>query len=118
MKNETSNWREEKAELERKLIDAKQTVMKYEGALSPHERTITDSDYHQAKRDVISIYTAIQNGDHEAGKPSDPYKGMTVDQLREIYEEKKSEYTGTAGSVRQAAELMRIDTLIQQSEGD
>ncbi|CDQ39067.1 hypothetical protein [Virgibacillus salexigens] len=115
MTSENPNWLNERAELERNLIDAKQTVMKYEGALSPYERTVSDSEYRQARSDVMSYYTQIQNGDHESGKPSDPYGGMTVSQLKELYTEKSEAYEGGAGSGRQAAELMRIDTLIQQA---
>ncbi|WMW48978.1 hypothetical protein RFN66_08585 [Bacillus paralicheniformis] len=110
-----SGWKEERAELERQLINAKQTVIKYEGTLKP-SRTVTESEYREAKRVVVDLASQISNGDYEAGRPSDPYEGMTAQELRSLYEEKKANYRGYAGSGREAAELMRIDTRIQALE--
>ncbi|ALC81547.1 hypothetical protein [Bacillus gobiensis] len=109
------DWLEERKELERQLIDAKQVVMRYEGALKLY-RSVTDSEYQQALKDVYTLYTAIHNGNHDAGKPADPYEGMSVSELRSIYDEKAAEYKGGAGSTRQAAELLSIDTRIQALE--
>lgn len=112
-----SEWKEKRAELERQLINAKQTVIKYEGTLKPF-RTITESEYRDAKRAVIDLASQISNGDYEAGRPSDPYEGMTAQELRSLYEEKKANYRGYAGSGREAGELMRIDTRIQALESE
>lgn len=106
------NWLKERAEFERQLINAKQTVMKYEGTLKPY-RTVTDSEYEQAKKDVIVLATRISNGNHEAGKPENPLDSMSLRELRDLYEEKKSEYRGGAGSARQASYLLTIDSRIQ-----
>ncbi|WP_253907707.1 hypothetical protein [Bacillus sp. WMMC1349] len=92
-------------------------MIKYEGTLKPF-RTITESEYKEAKRAVVSLYTEIANGDYEAGRPSDPYEGMTVQELRNLYEEKKTNYKGYAGSGREAAELTKIDTRIQALENE
>ncbi|WP_339216721.1 hypothetical protein [Ornithinibacillus sp. FSL M8-0202] len=109
-------WLTKRAELERELLKAKQTVIEYEGASSPHTRTVTDSDYRQAKRDVITLYTEIQNGDHEASRPADKFAGLSADELRKLREEKAEAYRGGAGSTRDAAEILRIDTLLQAME--
>ncbi|MFC7801619.1 hypothetical protein ACFTRE_22855 [Bacillus subtilis] len=112
-----NEWKAKRSELEQQLIDAKQTVIKYEGTLKPF-RTITESEYRDAKRAVIDLATQISDGDYEAGRPSDPYEGMTAQELRSLYEQKKADYRGFAGSGQEAAELMRIDTRIQALESE
>ncbi|API93492.1 MULTISPECIES: hypothetical protein [unclassified Virgibacillus] len=114
MTNE-NNWAEKRKELERQLIDAKQKVMHYDRNLRPY-RTVTESEYREAKRDLICLATEIRNGDHEVTKPADPYEGMSVAQLKQLFDDKKAEYKGGAGSSRQAAELLTINTRIQALE--
>lgn len=114
MTNE-NNWAEKRKELERNLLDAKQKVMHYDSTFRPY-RKVTDSEYREAKRDLICLATEIRNGDHEATKPADPYEGMSVVQLKQLYDDKKAEYKGGAGSGRQAAELITINTRIQALE--
>ena len=109
------NWQETRAALERKLLDAKTTVREYEATI-PRLRTITESEYLQAKRDMTDAATAIYEGDYQASKPADPLDGMTLEQLKDLYEQEKQNYTGYAGSARQAAKLMKIQTRIQKLE--
>lgn len=109
------NWEETRAALERKLLDAKKIVLEYEHTLKPF-RNVTDAEYRQAKRDMTDAATAIYNGDYEATKPADPLDGMSLAQLKNLYEQEKQNYTGYAGSARQAAKLMKIQTRIQKLE--
>lgn len=60
-----NEWKAKRSELEQQLIDAKQTVIKYEGTLKPF-RTITESEYRDARRAVIDLTTQISDGDYEA----------------------------------------------------
>lgn len=121
------NWAETRAALERKLLDAKQTVVDYENTF-PRQRTITESEYRQAKRDMIDAATAISYGDYEANKPADPFDGMTLEQLKALYEQQKAAIVGDGktwgddGFVvqrpdhREIAKLMKIQTRIQKGE--
>ena len=110
-----NDWLEKRKELERELLESMQKVRHYNRTLRPY-RTVTDSDYKQAKKDVIRLATEINNGDREATKPADPYEGMSVAQLKQLFDDKKAEYKGGAGSSRQAAELLTINTRIQALE--
>ncbi|XRL89923.1 hypothetical protein P5658_26565 [Bacillus subtilis] len=58
-----NEWKAKRSELEQQLIDAKQTVIKYEGTLKPF-RTITESEYRDARRAVIDLATQISDGDY------------------------------------------------------
>lgn len=109
------NWAETRAALERKLLDAKTTVSEYEATI-PRLRTITDAEYLQAKRDMTDAATAIYEGDYQASKPADPLDGMTLEQLKDLYEQEKAKYIGERGTgdARQGAKLLRIKTRIDQ----
>lgn len=113
------NWQETRAALERKLLDAKTTVRGYEATL-PRLRTITESEYMQAKRDMIDAATAIYEGDYQASKPADPLAGKSIAELEELYEQEKAKYIGDptvkrgTGDARQGAKLLRIQTRIDQ----
>ena len=121
------NWQETRAALERKLLDAKKIVLEYEHTLKPF-RNITDAEYRQAKRDMADAATAISYGDYEANKPADPLDGMTLEQLKALYEQQKAAIVGDGktwgddGFVvqrpdhREIAKLMKIQTRIQKLE--
>ena len=78
---EKTEWVEKRAKLEREKLDAREIVFKYEDA-SPRRRTVTDSEYREAKTKMWQAATAISEGDHEAHKPVNPLDYMTTDQLK------------------------------------
>lgn len=47
---------------------------------------------------------------------NEQYEGMSLEELRDLYNEKKSAYRGFAGSGRQLTEITRIGALIQALE--
>lgn len=121
------NWEETRAALERKLLDAKKIVLEYEHTLKPF-RDITDAEYRQAKRDMTDAATAIYDGDYEAKKPADPFDGMTLEQLKDLYEQQKAAIVGDGKTwgddgfvvqrpdARAVSELLKIQTRIQKLE--
>lgn len=116
------NWAETRAALERKLLDAKKIVLEYEHTLKPF-RNITDAEYRQAKRDMTDAATAISYGDYEANKPADPLDGMTLEQLKDLYEQQKAAIVGDGKTwgvqrpdARAVSELLKIQTRIQKLE--
>lgn len=109
------NWEKKKAELEKEVLESQQTIRKYERTLRPY-REITDSEYKQAKKRLIEAATEIRQGDYEANKPMDPLADMSIEQLKELHEKEKGNYKGGAGSSRQGAKLLRIQTKIQALE--
>ena len=121
------NWAETRAALERKLLDAKKIVLEHEHTLKPF-RDITDAEYRQAKRDMTDAATAIYNGDYEADKPADPLDGMTLEQLKDLYEQQKAAIVGDGKTwgddgfvvqrpdARAVSELMKIQTRVQKGE--
>lgn len=125
-----SNWAEKRAELERKVLEARRTILDYEKTPRLY-RTITDSEYTQAKRDLIEYPTAIHDGDYEANKPADPLAEMNLAQLKELYEQERSAHVGDGktwgdegfvarpvADTRKLANLTRIQTLIQKLESE
>lgn len=121
------NWAETRAALERKLLDAKKIVLEYERTLKPF-RSITDAEYRQAKRDMTDAATAISYGDYAANKPADPLDGMTLEQLKDLYEQQKAAIVGDGKTwgddgfvvqrpdARAVSELMKIQTRVQKGE--
>lgn len=111
------DWEKKRAELEREVLELKRLITRYEGTLRPH-REVTESEYKSAKRRLIEAATALQQGDYEAKKPTDPLVDMSLAQLKEFYKKEKENYKGGAGSSRQCAKLLRIQTKIQQKENE
>lgn len=107
------NWEKKKAELEKEVLESQQTIRKYERVLRPC-REVTDSEYRQAKKRLIEAATEIH--DYEENKAVDPLANMTISQLKELYDREKENYKGGAGSSRQGAKLLRIQTKIQALE--
>ncbi|MFS0559608.1 hypothetical protein AB1K91_02605 [Terribacillus sp. 179-K 1B1 HS] len=62
-------WIKERAELEKQLEEAKQTVLRYQRT-SGAKRTVTESEYQRAFSNVLVLSTKIANGNHEAGRPA------------------------------------------------
>lgn len=102
-----SNWQEDRAELEKELLEAKATAVHYESTLKPF-RTVTDSEYREAKEKLWKTSNAIVEGDTLANAPEDPYAGLSKDELQNLYDEEVESYSGGAGSARQVAKIMAI----------
>lgn len=83
-------WAEEKAELEREMIQAKSIVRRYEGTLKPY-RDITDTDYREAKAKMWQIASALSEGNYLANKPENPLDDMSKEQLQAEYDRLKAE---------------------------
>lgn len=117
MSNQNKQWLEKRAKLERQLVDAKQTVLKYEETLRPY-RTVTDSEYSAAKKAITRLYTEIHDGDYEAGKPVNPLETMSLTELQALYEKEKKMYLETdSRDVKTLTRLSSIDTQIQKLQG-
>ncbi|MED5098664.1 hypothetical protein P9858_00840 [Niallia circulans] len=125
-----SNWAEKRAELERKVLEARKTILDYEKTPRLY-RTITDSEYTQAKRDLIEYSTAIHDGNYEANKPADPLAEMNLAQLKELYEQERSAHVGDektwgddgfvarpVADTQKLTNLLRIQTRIQKLESE
>ena len=114
---------EQRAILERQLQDAKQKVISYETTLKPF-RTVTDSEYQEAKKAVTQLSTEIHNRDYEAKRPVNPLDGMSIQELKDLYEKEKAAYIGDptvkqgTGDAKQGAKLMQINTRIQRLESE
>lgn len=86
-------WAEEKAELERELIQAKSIVRRYEGTLKPY-RDVTDTDYREAKAKMWQIASTLSEGNYLANKPDNPPDDMSKEQLQAEYDRLKTELMG------------------------
>jgi len=118
-----TNWTEKRAELERKLLEVRKIIIDYEKTPRLY-RTVTDSKYKQAKRDIINISTAIHEGNYEANKPTDPLEGMSLAELKDHYKRERMAYDlyinkyGGTPSTKMLVDLMRVDTHIQMKQNE
>lgn len=112
-----NDWNKERAQLEKELLDAKAVVSLYEATLKPY-RTITDSEYREAKDNLWRVSTAIAESDAVANTPADPLEGLSKSDLQSLHDEEVAQYRGGAGSTRQLTRIMEIKRRIDDYEAD
>ncbi|GGH85150.1 hypothetical protein JOD43_003906 [Pullulanibacillus pueri] len=111
-------WAQERAKLEREIIECKQTISSYDGTFKPY-RNVTDSEYRVARKRITEAATEISQGDYEINKPADPYMGMTYDELKTKYDEMTADYQARDGrDTRAMVEIMKVNTRMQAMENE
>lgn len=108
-----NDWNKERAQLEKELLGAKATAALYEATLRPY-RTVTDSEYREAKEKLWRVSTAIAEGDAVANAPVDPLEGLSKSDLQSLHDEEVAQYRGGAGSTRQLTRIMEIKRRIDE----
>lgn len=102
---------DKKAQLERELLDLKKVIREYRKTPSAF-RNVTESEYKNAIRRFYEVSTELA----ELDKPADPLDELTIDDLKDLYEQEKAKYRWGAGYGRQGGKLLRIQTKINQLE--